>query len=119
VFVPFAERVLPLEPRRYFETEDPDPDKCARAAAEYISQLKARGFNAVPLTVAAAQSGVSVRDDRHDAARRPVCRHNWRRGAMYGGIGIALSIAYWVILQVCSAAKAACSRPCWRRGRRT
>jgi LPS export ABC transporter permease LptG/LPS export ABC transporter permease LptF len=105
-FVQFADRVLPLEPRGYFETEDPDPDKMTYGQlTAYISQLKARGFNAVPPTVKlqrkVAFPFVTI---VMTLLAVPFAVTTGRRGAMYGiGIGIALSIAYWVILQVFSA----------------
>jgi LPS export ABC transporter permease LptG/LPS export ABC transporter permease LptF len=105
-YVPFADRVLPLEPRSYFETEEPDPDKMTyRQLAVYISQLNARGFNAVPSTVKlqrkVAFPFVTI---VMTLLAVPFAVTTGRRGAMYGiGIGIALSIAYWVILQVFSA----------------
>jgi LPS export ABC transporter permease LptG/LPS export ABC transporter permease LptF len=105
-YVPFADRVLPLEPRGYFETEEPDPDKMTYGQlSAYISQLKARGFNAVPPTVKlqrkVAFPFVTI---VMTLLAVPFAVTTGRRGAMYGiGIGIALSIAYWVILQVFSA----------------
>jgi LPS export ABC transporter permease LptG/LPS export ABC transporter permease LptF len=105
-YVPFADRVLPLEPRDYFETEDPDPDKMTYGQlSAYVSQLKARGFNAVPPTVKlqrkVAFPFVTI---VMTLLAVPFAVTTGRRGAMYGiGIGIALSIAYWVILQVFSA----------------
>ena len=104
--MPFVDRVLPLEPRGYFETEDPDPDKMTYGQlSAYISQLKARGFNAVPPTVKlqrkVAFPFVTI---VMTLLAVPFAVTTGRRGAMYGiGIGIALSIAYWVILQVFSA----------------
>jgi LPS export ABC transporter permease LptG/LPS export ABC transporter permease LptF len=105
-YMPFAERALPLEPRGYFETEDPDPDKMTYGQLmAYISQLKARGFNAVPPTVKlqrkVAFPFVTI---VMTLLAVPFAVTTGRRGAMYGiGIGIALSISYWVILQVFSA----------------
>jgi len=105
-YVPFADRVLPLEPRDYFETEAPDPDKMTYGQLSvYVSQLKARGFNAVPPTVKlqrkVAFPFVTI---VMTLLAVPFAVTTGRRGAMYGvGIGIALSIAYWVILQVFSA----------------
>jgi LPS export ABC transporter permease LptG/LPS export ABC transporter permease LptF len=105
-YAPFATRVLPLEPKGYFETEAPDPDKMTYTQLSlYVSQLKARGFNAVPPTVKlqrkVAFPFVTI---VMTLLAVPFAVTTGRRGAMYGiGIGIALSIAYWVILQVFSA----------------
>jgi LPS export ABC transporter permease LptF len=105
-YAPFAARVLPLEPKGYFETEAPDPDKMTyRQLALYVSQLKASGFNAVPPTVKlqrkVAFPFVTI---VMTLLAVPFAVTTGRRGAMYGiGIGIAISIAYWVILQVFSA----------------
>jgi lipopolysaccharide export system permease protein len=105
-YTPFADRRIPLEPRGYFETEDPDPDKMTYGQlTTYISQLKARGFNAVPPTVKlqrkVAFPFVTI---VMTLLAVPFAVTTGRRGAMYGiGIGIALSISYWVILQVFSA----------------
>jgi LPS export ABC transporter permease LptG/LPS export ABC transporter permease LptF len=105
-YMPFADRVLPLEPRGYFETEEPDPDKMTFGQlAGYISQLKARGFNAVPSTVKLQRKiAFPFVTIVMTLLAVPFAVTTGRRGAMYGiGIGIALSIAYWVILQVFSA----------------
>jgi LPS export ABC transporter permease LptG/LPS export ABC transporter permease LptF len=105
-YVPFADRVLALEPRGYFETEEPDPDKMTFAQlAGYISQLKARGFNAVPSTVKLQRKlAFPFVTIIMTLLAVPFAVTTGRRGAMYGiGIGIALSIAYWVILQVAGA----------------
>jgi lipopolysaccharide export system permease protein len=105
-YAPFTARVLPLEPKGYFETEPPDPDKMTyRQLSLYVSQLKASGFNAVPPMVKlqrkVAFPFVTI---VMTLLAVPFAVTTGRRGAMYGiGIGIAISIAYWVILQICSA----------------
>jgi LPS export ABC transporter permease LptG/LPS export ABC transporter permease LptF len=105
-YVRFADRVLPLESKDYFNTEDPDPDKMSYAQlAAYVSQLKARGFNALPNTVKlqrkVAFPFVTI---IMTLLAVPFAVTTGRRGAMYGiGIGIALSIAYWVTLNVFGA----------------
>ena len=105
-YSPFVDRILPLEPKGYFETEDPDPDKMTYGQLmAYVTQLKARGFNAVPPTVKlqrkVAFPFVTI---VMTLLAVPFAVTTGRRGAMYGiGIGIALSIAYWVILQIFSA----------------
>jgi LPS export ABC transporter permease LptG/LPS export ABC transporter permease LptF len=105
-YAQFADRVLPLEPKGYFETEAPDPDKMTYGQlAGYVSQLEARGFNAVPPAVKlqrkVAFPFVTI---VMTLLAVPFAVTTGRRGAMYGiGIGIAISIAYWVILQVFSA----------------
>jgi LPS export ABC transporter permease LptG/LPS export ABC transporter permease LptF len=105
-FVPFVDRTLPLEPRSYFETDLPDPDKMTYGQlSAHIAQLETRGFNALQATVKLKRKiAFPFATIVMTLLAVPFAVTTGRRGAMYGiGIGIALSIAYWVTLQVFSA----------------
>jgi LPS export ABC transporter permease LptG/LPS export ABC transporter permease LptF len=105
-YEPFAERELRLEPPRYFKTETPDAQKMTYGQLnDYITQLKASGFNAVPPTVQlqrkVAFPFVTV---IMTLLAVPFAVTTGRRGALGGiGIGIALSIVYWVLLSIFGA----------------
>ena len=76
-----------------------------RQLRAYISQLRASGFNTLTATVQ-LQRKVAFPFATIIMALLavPFAVTTGRRGAMYGiGIGIALSIAYWVILNVLCA----------------
>ena len=106
IYEPFAERELPLEAPGYFKTETPDAQKMTYGQlSDYITQLKASGFNAVPHMVQlqrkVAFPFVTV---IMTLLAVPFAVTTGRHGTMYGiGIGIALSIVYWVTLNVFSA----------------
>jgi LPS export ABC transporter permease LptG/LPS export ABC transporter permease LptF len=106
IYEPFTDRDLPLEAPAYFKTETPDAQKMTyRQLNDYITQLKASGFNAVPPMVQlqrkVAFPFVTV---IMTLLAVPFAVTTGRRGTMYGiGIGIALSIVYWVTLNVFSA----------------
>jgi lipopolysaccharide export system permease protein len=105
-YEPFAERDLPLEPPRYFKTETPDAQKMTYGQLnDYITQLKASGFNAIPPMVQlqrkVAFPFVTV---IMTLLAVPFAVTTGRRGALGGiGIGIALSIVYWVVLSIFGA----------------
>jgi LPS export ABC transporter permease LptG len=105
-YEPFAERELPLEPPGYFKTETPDAQKMTYGQLnDYITQLKASGFNAVPPMVQlqrkVAFPFVTV---IMTLLAIPFAVTTGRRGALGGiGIGIALSIVYWVLLSIFGA----------------
>ena len=105
-YEPFAERGLPLEPPGYFKTETPDAQKMTYGQlSDYITQLKASGFNAVPPMVQlqrkVAFPFVTV---IMTLLAVPFAVTTGRRGALGGiGIGIALSIVYWVVLSIFGA----------------
>jgi lipopolysaccharide export LptBFGC system permease protein LptF len=105
-YEPFAERELPLEPAGYFKTETPDAQKMTYGQLnDYITQLKASGFNAVPPMVQlqrkVAFPFVTV---IMTLLAIPFAVTTGRRGALGGiGIGIALSIVYWVLLSIFGA----------------
>jgi lipopolysaccharide export LptBFGC system permease protein LptF len=106
VYEPFAERRMRLEAPGYFKTESPDALKMTYGQlSDYIEQLSASGFNAVPATVQlqrkVAFPFVTI---IMTLLAVPFAVTTGRRGALGGiGIGIAISIVYWVILNVFSA----------------
>jgi lipopolysaccharide export LptBFGC system permease protein LptF len=71
----------------------------------YIQQLRASGFNTVSAMVQLQRKvAFPFATVIMTLLAVPFAVTTGRRGAMYGiGIGIALSIAYWVILNVFSA----------------
>jgi LPS export ABC transporter permease LptG len=105
-YEPFAERELRLEPPGYFKTETPDAQKMTYGQLnDYITQLQASGFNAVPPMVQlqrkVAFPFVTV---IMTLLAVPFAVTTGRRGALGGiGIGIALSIVYWVLLSIFGA----------------
>ena len=105
-YVPFSTETMTFERPDYFKAELPDPAKMNyRQLRLYIAQLKASGFNTVSAMVQ-LQRKVAFPFTTVIMALLaiPFAVTTGRRGAMYGiGIGIALSIVYWVIFQVFSA----------------
>ena len=105
-YEPFAERELRLEGPAYFKTEAPDALKLTYGQlSDYITRLKASGFNAVPQMVQLQRKiafpFVTV---IMTLLAVPFAVTTGRRGALGGiGIGIAISIVYWVILSVFGA----------------
>ncbi len=105
-YEPFAERELRLEGPGYFKTEAPDALKLTYGQlSEYITRLKASGFNAVPQMVQLQRKiafpFVTV---IMTLLAVPFAVTTGRRGALGGiGIGIAISIVYWVVLSVFGA----------------
>jgi LPS export ABC transporter permease LptG/LPS export ABC transporter permease LptF len=106
---PFVERELKLEPPGYFKTETLDATNAQKMTyaqlSDYIAQLKASGFNAVPPMVQlqrkVAFPFVTI---IMTLLAVPFAVTTGRRGALGGiGIGIAMSVIYWVILNVFSA----------------
>ncbi len=106
IYEPFAERELPLEAPDYFKTETPDAHEMTyQQLSNYITQLKASGFDAVPRMVQLQRKiafpFVTV---IMTLLAVPFAVTTGRSGTMYGiGIGIAMSIVYWVTLNVFSA----------------
>jgi len=105
-FQPFVQHELRLEAPGYFKTETPDAEKMTYGElSDYITQLKASGFNAVPPMVKlerkVAFPFVTV---IMTMLAVPFAVTTGRRGALGGiGIGIAMSIIYWVILSIFGA----------------
>lgn len=100
---PFGQRLLPLEPPEYFETEQPLAELMTVAELRrYIEELRGSGFNVVPsmvelqrkiafpfvtvvMTLVALPFGVTM----------------GRRGTLYGiGLAIVLALGYWLLFSV-------------------
>ncbi len=105
-YAPFDARPLTLEAPEYFKAELPDPVKMNfRQLRAYIQQLRASGSPTISAIVQ-LQRKVAFPFATVIMALLavPFAVTTGRRGAMYGiGIGIALSIGYWVIFQVFTA----------------
>jgi lipopolysaccharide export LptBFGC system permease protein LptF len=105
-YAPFDRRLMALEAPAYFKAEFPDPVKMNfRQLRAYIQQLRASGSPTISAIVQ-LQRKVAFPFATVIMALLavPFAVTTGRRGAMYGiGIGIALSIIYWVIFQVFSA----------------
>ena len=105
-FLPYDQRTLTFEAPEYFRTELPDPVKMNFSQLRaHIAQLQATGS---PTTSAIVQLQRKVAFPFATVIMAllavPFAVTTGRRGAMYGiGIGIALSIGYWVIFQVFTA----------------
>jgi len=97
---------MTLEAPAYFKAELPDPVKMNfRQLRAYIQQLRASGSPTISAIVQ-LQRKVAFPFATVIMALLavPFAVTTGRRGAMYGiGIGIALSIIYWVIFHVFSA----------------
>ena len=105
-YVPFAVKPIAIEPPSYFKTDDPEPDRMSyEELNRHITQLRASGFHVVPYMVQLQRKvAFPFATVIMTLLAIPFAVTTGRRGAMYGiGIGIALSIAYWVILNVFSA----------------
>ena len=105
-YTPFVTRAMTLEAPGYFKTEAPEPAKMNyRQLRVYIAQLRASGFSAVTATVQLQRKiAFPFATVIMTLLAVPFAVTTGRRGAMYGiGFGIALSIAYWVILNIFSA----------------
>lgn len=105
-YAQFATKTLTLEQPNYFKAEVPDPVKMNyRQLRAYVAQLKASGFNTVTAMVQLQRKiAFPFATVIMALLAIPFAVTTGRRGAMYGiGIGIALSIAYWVILNIFSA----------------
>ena len=105
-YAPFDTRPMTLEAPAYFKAELPDPVKMNfRQLRAYIQQLRASGSPTISAIVQ-LQRKVAFPFATVIMALLavPFAVTTGRRGAMYGiGIGIAMSIIYWVIFQVFSA----------------
>jgi lipopolysaccharide export LptBFGC system permease protein LptF len=105
-FTPFETRSLALEQPAYFKAESGEPVKMNyRQLRAYIAQLRASGSPTVAATVQLHRKvAFPFATVIMALLAVPFAVTTGRRGAMYGiGFGIALSIAYWVILNVFSA----------------
>jgi LPS export ABC transporter permease LptG/LPS export ABC transporter permease LptF len=108
-YQPFAERELRIEPPSYFKTETLDAANAQKMTygqlSDYIEQLRASGFNALPMMVQLQRKvAFPVVTIIMTLLAVPFAVTTGRRGALGGiGIGIAMSVLYWVILNVFSA----------------
>jgi LPS export ABC transporter permease LptG len=99
-YAAFPERRLPLEPPSYFESEAPVAEMMTVPELKrYIDQLKASGFNVVPLTIdlqkKLAFPFVTV---VMTLLAIPFGLTTGKRGTLYGiGIGIVLALCYWIV----------------------
>ena len=97
---------MTLEAPEYFKAEQAEPEKMNyRQLRAYIRQLRASGYNTVSAMVQLQRKiAFPFATVIMTLLAVPFAVTTGRRGAMYGiGFGIALSIAYWVILNVLSA----------------
>jgi LPS export ABC transporter permease LptG/LPS export ABC transporter permease LptF len=105
-YLPYDARTVTLEPPEYFKAELPDPVKMNFTQLRaHIARLRASGS---PTLSAIVQLQRKVAFPFATVIMAllavPFAVTTGRRGAMYGiGIGIALSISYWVIFQVFTA----------------
>jgi LPS export ABC transporter permease LptG/LPS export ABC transporter permease LptF len=105
-YTPFTTRELSLEPPAYFKTDEPDAERMTYGQLKrYIDQLKVSGFDAVPYMVQLQRKiAFPFVTLIMTLLAVPFAVTTGRRGAMYGiGIGIMLSIVYWVTLSVFAA----------------
>ena len=105
-YAPFVTQTLTLEAPAYFRTEEAEPARMNyRQLRVYIAQLRARGFNTISAMVQLQRKvAFPFATVIMTLLAVPFAVMTGRRGAMYGiGFGIALSIAYWVILNIFSA----------------
>ena len=102
----FAERMLTLEPPRYFKTEQPETDQMTFAELRaYISHLRTSGVNVVPQMVDLQRKvAFPLVTLVMTMLAVPFAVTTGRRGALYGiGIGIVLAISYWIMMSVFAA----------------
>src|SRR4029079_12863630 len=96
----FTQRPLPLEPPDYFETAAPLAEMMTVPELKhYIDELRASGFNVVPLTIdlqkKLAFPFVTV---VMTLLAIPFGMTTGKRGTLYGiGIGIVLALSYWIV----------------------
>jgi LPS export ABC transporter permease LptG len=99
-YAAFPERALALEPPDYFETAAPQADMMTVPELKrYIDELRASGFNVVPLTIdlqkKLAFPFVTV---VMTLLAIPFGMTTGKRGTLYGiGIGIVLALSYWIV----------------------
>jgi len=105
-YTPFDARPLTLEPPSYFKTDDPEADRMTyEQLSRYVRQLQVSGYHAVPYMVQlqrkVAFPFVTV---VMTLLAVPFAASSGRSGAMFGvGVGIVLSIVYWIALSLFGA----------------
>jgi len=95
-----------VEPPGYFGTEATDPEKMDLGQLRsYVADLESSGANASEARVAYhGKIAFPLVTIVMTLIAIPFAVTTGRRGALYGiGLGIALSIAYWFILTICTA----------------
>lgn len=107
VRTPLAAGPMPdVEPPGYFGTEATDPEKMNLGQLRsYVADLESSGANASEARVAYhGKIAFPLVTIVMTLIAIPFAVTTGRRGALYGiGLGIALSIAYWFILTICTA----------------
>jgi LPS export ABC transporter permease LptG/LPS export ABC transporter permease LptF len=105
-YTPFAVRPLTLEPPSHFKTDEPEADRMTYDQLKrYVAHLQASGYHAVPYMVQlqrkVAFPFVTV---IMTLLAVPFAASTGRSGAMFGiGVGIVLSIVYWIALSLFGA----------------
>jgi LPS export ABC transporter permease LptG/LPS export ABC transporter permease LptF len=105
-YTPFASRPLTLEPPSYFKTDEPEADRMTyEQLGRYVKQLQASGYHAVPYMVQlqrkVAFPFVTI---VMTLLAVPFAASTGRSGTMFGiGVGIVLSIVYWIALSLFGA----------------
>jgi LPS export ABC transporter permease LptG/LPS export ABC transporter permease LptF len=105
-YQPFAQRPLPLEPPKFFNTPEPDADRMTYAELErYVTELQTSGYYVINYLVQlhrkVAFPFVTL---VMTLLAVPFAVTTGRRGALYGiGIGIVMAIVYWIMMSVFGA----------------
>jgi LPS export ABC transporter permease LptG/LPS export ABC transporter permease LptF len=113
-YEPFGHRPISLEPPRFFSTEELDADRMTYGELKhYVTELQASGYYVVNYVVSLhrkiAFPFVTV---VMTLLAVPFAVSTGRRGALYGiGIGIVMSIVYWIALSVFGALGAGGAMP--------
>jgi len=99
-WTPFTQRILPLEPPDYFETEQPLADMMTVPQLKrYIDDQEASGFNVVPEMVELQKKlAFPFATVVMTLLAIPFGMTTGKRGTLYGiGIGIVLAVTYWIV----------------------
>lgn len=99
-WTPFAQRVLPLEPPDYFETEQPLAElMTVPQLKRFIDEQRASGFNVIPEMVELQKKlAFPFATVVMTLLAIPFGLTTGKRGTLYGiGIGIVLAVVYWVV----------------------
>jgi LPS export ABC transporter permease LptG/LPS export ABC transporter permease LptF len=105
-YAPFDHARIAAETAGYFETEAPQPEWMNfRQLREYITQLRAGGYNALEYEVALHRKfAFPFVTLIMTLIGVPFAVTTGKRGAMYGiGVGIALALVYWTTISVFAA----------------
>jgi LPS export ABC transporter permease LptG/LPS export ABC transporter permease LptF len=99
-WTPFAQRMLPLDPPDYFETEQPIADMLTVPQLKrYIDEQEASGFNVIPEMVELQKKlAFPFATVVMTMLAIPFGMTTGKRGTLYGiGIGIVLAVTYWIV----------------------